>query len=212
MPRSLIARLAVLLALGCSSGLATAGAWEDILKAANENDTEAVVGLVARGMDVNTSDQTGTTLLMIAARNGNEPLLEFLLNNRANALKRNRFGDTAVLLATMSGQLGIVKRLIEYGVPLAGRGWLPLHYAAFSGQIDIARYLLAKGAPIDARAPNGQTALMLAVREGQFAIAKLLVEMGADISAKDGEGTSALDIAVSHGNTAIAELLGKPSE
>jgi ankyrin repeat protein len=185
------------------------GAWEDILRAAEANDTETVAGLVARGMDVNTSDRTGTTLLMIAARNGNESLLEFLLRNKANTLKRNKHGDSAILLAAMGGRLAVVKRLVEYGVPVSGDGWSPLEYGAFAGQSEIVGYLLSKGAPIDAKAPNGQTPLMLAAGEGQIAVVKLLITAGADLVATDPEGRTALNIAESREKKEIAEVLRK---
>ena len=61
------------------AGLAQAGAYDDILGAANRGDSTAVIDLLKRGMDVNTADQSGSTLLMIAARNGSQALLEALL-------------------------------------------------------------------------------------------------------------------------------------
>ena len=77
-------------------GLCRAGAYDDIIAAANNGDTPTVLDLLKRGMDPNTTDRNGSTLLMIAARNGNRALLEALLANRANANRRNQVGDTDV--------------------------------------------------------------------------------------------------------------------
>ena len=186
---------------------ALAGAYEDILVAARDDRTAIVVDLIRRGMDVNTTDRSGTTLLMFAAGNGNEPLLDFLLRNNANILIQNKYGDTAMSVAALKGRLAIVRRLAESGAPIATSGWNPLHYAAFGGHADVAKYLIAEHAPLDARAPNGQTALMLAAETGHLDVVRLLVAAGADKAAKDPGGKTALDLALKAGNTDIADVL-----
>jgi uncharacterized protein len=185
-----------------------AGVYKDILAAARNNRTEVVVDLIRRGMDVNTTDRSGTTLLMFAAGNGNEQLLDFLLKNGANVLIRNRYGDTAIAIAALKGRLGAVRRLAESGAAIDTPGWSPLHYAAFAGRTDIAEYLIGKQAALDAKAPNGRTALMLAARNGHMDVVKLLVAAGANEEIKDPDGKTAFDLAVKAGNTDIANFLG----
>lgn len=204
----------ILLCIATLGGLASpawAGAWEETLKAAEENNTDRVIELVERGMDVNTSDRSGTTLLMIAARNGNDPLVAFLLQHRANSMKKNRFGDSAILLAAMSGRLDSLKQLVGFGVPINGSGWTPLHYAALAGHEEVVKYLLSRGAPVDSRAPNGETPLMLAAREGQLPVVRLLAQAGADLSLVDATGKTAYAIAVAKGKTEVADFLAKPA-
>ncbi len=186
---------------------AFAGAYEDILVAVRNDHTDIVIDLVQRGMDPNTSDRSGTTLAMFAAGNGNEKLMEFLLRNRCNILKQNTYGDTAVGIAALKGQLSIVRRLTDAGADLGGKGWNPLHYAAFNGHGDIARFLIEKKAPIDAWAPNRQTALMLATKNGHLEVVKLLAEANANLELADADDNTALTLAVKTGNTAIADLL-----
>jgi uncharacterized protein len=192
------------LAIGSS---ALAGAYEDILVAARDDRTETVVDLVRRGMDTNTSDRSGTTLLMLAAGNGNEALIEFLLTNGANTLKQNNYGDTAVGIAALRGRLNVVRRLVEAGAAIHSQGWTPLHYAAFTGQKEVAKYLISRQAPLDALAPNGQTALMVAARNGHLDVVKLLVDADADMDLDDPEGNTALGLAIKAGNSDIADYL-----
>lgn len=156
-----------------------AGAYDDILAAANNKDTATVVDLLRRGMDINTADRTGSTLLMIAARTGNQSLLQTLLTNRANVNRRNQFGDSAVMMAALNKRLAAVQILIEHGADLNPDGWTPLHYAVFGGDIDIVALVIAKGGKLDARAPNDQTALMLARRLGHTEILDYLRKEGA---------------------------------
>lgn len=186
---------------------AWAGVYDEILIAARDNRTEQVMDLVRRGMDPNTSDPSGMTLLMFAANNGNMELLDFLLRNRANTMKYNRYGDTALALAALRGHAPIVRRLIEAGADLSGPGWAPLQYAAFAGHADVVRLLLAKKPDLDKRAPNRQTALMLAARNGHQEVVKLLIEADADMDLTDADGQSAMNLARKSGNTEIADYL-----
>lgn len=204
MIKKTIALLGVL--LGLHAGSVFAGAWEEIVKAAEDGKTEVVAQLIERGMDVNTSDRAGNTLLMIAVRNGNEGLAEYLLKNRANPSMRNKYGDSALLMATMAGNLRLVKDLVVAGASVSGKGWQPLHYAAVSNRSEVTDYLLKAGAPIDAKAPNGRTALMLAVQEGHGDIARKLLQQGADASLVDGDGMTAAAIAAAKGKSDLVAL------
>lgn len=173
----------------------SAGVYEDILAAAENNRTEEVISLLRRGVDVNTTDRDGSSLLLIAARTGNVELTEFLLNNRASVRKPNRYGDTPLHLAVSQGHSLVVQKLIVQGAELNPPGWTPLHYAVFGNHLEIARMLLKHGAELEPRAPNGRTALLLSVQLGRTEIAKLLLSAGADRKAKDYDGMDALDIA-----------------
>ena len=101
---------------------AIAGAYEDMISAVNGKDTETVSRLLQRGMDVNTSDSVGNTLLMLAARNGDLPTLEILLRKKANTLKKNSYKDTAILLAAARGHLQCVAALVDAGVRASHSG------------------------------------------------------------------------------------------
>lgn len=191
------------------AGWAHAGAYDDILEAADKNETAAVVDLLKRGMDVNTADRAGTTLLMIAARNGNLGLLQTLLNNRASINRRNQFGDSALLLAAINARFDAAKLLMETGAELNPSGWTPLHYAVFGGNSEILGLLIARGAKLDARAPNGQTALMVAVKLDKLNLVKMLIDADADMDLADYEGVSALQLAKKLGLTEIAAYLRK---
>ncbi|MDP2822263.1 MAG: ankyrin repeat domain-containing protein [Sulfuritalea sp.] len=210
--RRLIATLfATMLVAAVLPSSAWAGAYEDILAAAHRNDTETVADFIRRGMDVNTSDRSGTSLLMIAAGNGNEQLLETLLRNRANILKKNKYGDSAITLAALKGHLPVLRRLIEQGGAerINDPGWGALHYASFGGHADTVRFLISMKASLNAMAPNGQTALILATRNGHLEVVRLLVDAGADVNLADSGGNSALKTAQKSNHSEIADFLKK---
>ena len=113
--------------------LAAAGAYEDMEEALIAGDTAWAIQLINRGMDVNSVDPQGNTLLMQAVRRENMPFVDYLLKRRARLNTRNRNGETALSLAAYKGKLPFVKRLVEAGADVNLYGWSPLVYAAFGG-------------------------------------------------------------------------------
>lgn len=185
----------------------SAGIYDDILQAANQSNTAGVIDLLRRGMDVNTADAGGSTLTMIAARTNNVQLLDFLIQNRANLNRRNRYGDTALMMAALGGHLAIAQRLIAAGAETSNAGWAPLHYAAYGGMNDVLLLLTKSGAALDARAPNGQTALMLAASLGHLEAVRILIDADADMDLQDYDGRSALVLARRNKHTKVVEFL-----
>jgi len=188
---------------------ARAGVYDDILQAANLGETDKVVDLLRRGMDVNTVDPQGNSLLMIAARTNNLALARFLLENRVNPERRNPHGDTALMLSAMLGHKDIVALILDRRPELNHDGWTALHYAAFSGHGDIVAMLLAAGADVNLKAPNLHTALMLAAKNGHLEAVRLLVGARADIAARDPSEGTALDMARKAGHVQITSFLEK---
>jgi ankyrin repeat protein len=190
----------------CSS--VQAAAYEDLLRAAELGDAKAVEQLVARGLDPNTADAKGNTLLMIAAREGHKDVVWALVRRKANANKRNQYGDTALMIASLRGDREIARMLIEFGgAEVKHGGWAPIHYAAFQDRPEMIRYLIAKGADKDALAPNGYTALMLAARSGHDDAARALLHEDVDINVRSPDGQTALRIAKLRKHIGLAELL-----
>ena len=59
--------------------------------------------------------KTGDTLLIQAVKNGNEPIIQFLINNGCNLNIQNYLGNTALHIAFLKNNLNIVNFLIESG-------------------------------------------------------------------------------------------------
>lgn len=211
MMRRLIVSTLLLLAL--LPAAAQAGAYEDLIKAVEQNDVAEVTALLSRGADPNTADADGTTLLMSAARNGNEALIDLLLKMRAKVRGRNRYGDDALLLAAFRGHLDIVRKLVAAGSPIdREEGWPPLAYAAFNGRLEVVRFLLEQEADVDALSDNGTSALMVAARNGHLDVVKLLLKHEADPDIENDAGGTALTWAEAAGNTEIASMMRQAME
>ena len=181
--------------------------FEQAMKAVEAGGTAELKTLLDRGLDVNTTDQDGNTLLMLAGRDGQRELAALLLSRKADVARRNRYGDTAATMASLKGDLSVVMALVEAGADLKSSGWNALHYAAFGGSGDVVKYLIGKGADKNAVAPNGFTPLMLAVREGKFDAAKALLFEDADTKFMNQAGETALLIAEKRQMKEMVELL-----
>lgn len=161
------------------------------------------------GMDPNmVADRVGSGL-MIAAWEGNVPMMELFLARGADVHKTNRLGEQALQLAAWRGHIEAVRWLLDHGAKVNrdGRGWSALHYAVFAGQRDIAQLLMARGADVNARAPNDASVLMMAAREGQEELARVLLDAGADPRLTNDRGDTALTWAMRQGNFRIAKLV-----
>ena len=192
--------------------LANSGAYgqtyDDLLQAAQLGDTKSVERLLDRGLDPNTADAKGNTILMIASRLGYRDLVWSLIRRKASVRKRSPFGDTALMMASLRGDREIARMLVEFGgAELNHDGWAPIHYAAFENHAEVIRYLVAKGADKDALAPNGYNALMFAARGGHLEAAKALLYEDANVRVKGPAGETALQIALKRNHAELAELL-----
>jgi ankyrin repeat protein len=188
---------------------AQAGAYEDMLHAIHIDDERTMVQLLQRGMDVDTVNPKGETLLMLAAREGKPNVVRTLLAARPKLQARNPLGESALMLATILGHTEIARLLLDAGAPVDHGGWTPLIYAAARNRTDIGRLLIAKGASVNAAADNGTTALMMAAREGQLQMLLLLLEHGADAKYVSPHGHSALSLAKDHNHGDIETVLRK---
>jgi len=111
------------------------------------------------------------------------------------------------------GNILAVKALVEDGadpdtsIAYGDNQVTPLMRASGRGRRDIVRYLLSKGAKVNARNADGDTALMEAVKRGFDDIVTLLIAAGADVKARDGRGNTAFSLAAFGAHLEIADVL-----
>ena len=187
--------------------LASAGAFEDLEEAMIRSNAADAISLIKRGVDVNTVDKTGNSLLTQAIRRDIPELFDYLIQRRARLNTRNRNGETALSIAAYTGKLNYVQRLVEAGAEVNSYGWPPLSYAAFNGHLEIVDYLLKHGAEINAKTENGSTALFFAARYGHMEVVKLLLKGNADPGIANENDETAVDWALKSSNTDIEDIL-----
>ncbi len=167
-----------------------------------------------RGLDPDfVGDRIGTGL-MIAAWEGNIPLMELFVSKGADVNKLNNVGEQAIMHAAWRGRREAVDWLLKRGAKInrEPRQWTALHYAAFAGQEEVVDYLVERGADLNARSTNGSTPLMMAVYEGREPMVKKLITLGADRRIRNDYDEGAMDWAFKHNHLGIARLVGSMEE
>ncbi|MBE0632518.1 MAG: ankyrin repeat domain-containing protein, partial [Burkholderia vietnamiensis] len=141
--------------LAVSGLMAAAGAHAESLDAivkAVKFDDIADIGkqLKAGKLDPNTLAPNGDPLLVIAAREKSDKVAAALAATpNVDLEKEDKAGENALMLASLNGDAGLVKLLIDKGAEVSKKGWAPLHYAATNGHDDVVKILLDHDAYID---------------------------------------------------------------
>ena len=159
------------------------------------------------------ADRIGTGL-MIAAWNGDLPMMALLVSRGADVNRANANGERALMHAAWRGQLEAIRWLLARGARINSEPmqWSALHYAVFAGRSEAAALLIEHGADINARSTNGSSVIMMAVYEGHEPLVKQLLEKGADLTLKNDRGEGALDWAFKFKRLGIARMVSKPEE
>ena len=185
-----------------------AGSYEDFFRAAKTDSASTIQDLLVRGFDANTPDPNGQTALILAIREPSPKVVAQLLGwPKTDIEARNSVGESPLMLASLTGQLEWVKKLVAMGADVNKPGWTSLHYAATRGHLAVMDYLLENHAYIDASSPNESTPLMMAALYGTPSAVKLLLEAGADPSIKNALGLTAIDFALRDNRTESADLI-----
>jgi ankyrin repeat protein len=187
---------------------ARADSYVEFFRALQIDNESSVSSLLERGFDPNSVSQTGDIALALAIKEGADKVARRLLAQPGIEIDRaSARGETALMMAAISGRLDWVERLVARGAAVNRPGWTPLHYAASGPDPRIVARLVELGAAIDARSPNDSTPLMLAAGYGDQRNALVLLGLGADPSPRNARGLSAADFARQAGHDPLAEQL-----
>ncbi|XP_062841723.1 ankyrin repeat and SAM domain-containing protein 6-like isoform X2 [Trichomycterus rosablanca] len=97
-----------------------------------------------------------------ALKLGNAQLVKEILEEDSSQVNMaNADGATPLMIASVSGQLGVVQLLVEKNADIDKQdgvhGWTALMQATYHGNKDVVKYLLNQGADVNLKAKNGYT-------------------------------------------------------
>ena len=163
----------------------------------NQHTVKRLVRAGASVVGIGAQSNNGDTPLHVAARNGDDDLLSWLLSDShlfddGDLDERNAADETPLYLATVSGNQHTVKRLVRAGASVVGigaqsnNGDTPLHVAARNGDDDLLSWLLSDShlfddGDLDERNAADETPLYLATVSGNQHTVKRLVRAGASV-------------------------------
>ncbi|KAJ5642154.1 hypothetical protein N7490_006154 [Penicillium lividum] len=170
--------------------------------------------LLEHGADLSLEDEDGQTPLQVAAANGDEEMVKFLLGYQGLESDAKKWTQQAQFYnAVHEGDEATVGLLLEDGIDMTTknvRGEYPLHWAIDHGHLGVASLLLKKGADIDAKDTFGWTALFLACANSNEEMMQFLLDNGADMnigSDKRAGGYTVLSHATAWGKWQLVEML-----
>jgi len=177
--------------------------------AAESNNSELLELLLKHGADVNTADIDGNIALHHAIEyywppNSDNsryvsPVVDTLLEHKADVNKENKYGDTPLCLAVSEGLLEVVNKMLEVygGNPNKGSpAKSPLVAACLTQNVALVDTLLKHGADPNLTWTSCDPystdiyPLFVAVYKGNSDIITKLLNAGADVNGVDSEGIS----------------------
>jgi len=163
---------------------------------------------VMRGLDEAFRKKLLAELLHVACLSGKVEVVKLFLDKGADP-NQNKGRPLSFCSGSAGAPVEAVRLLLERGADANLYEKTPtLIQASDSDRPDVVTLLLEKGAKINARGENGQTALMAALTSGasQDKIVKILLEKGADVHLTNKSGQTALAVACQKGRVGAARL------
>jgi len=161
--------------------------------------------------DVNHRNSNGYVPIIIAGRNGQTAIVQYLLTKGADINRENINGDTALTWASNNQHPETVALLLSQGGEVnhcTKSGATALTLAGAGRSSEVTRLLLAQGANINHQNNNGESALILAAAWGKTENARLLLANSeCNTTLKDREGESAESEARRKGFNDISYLI-----
>ncbi len=213
---------AALLLIGCATSQPLAQQTpvsERVAEVVPAMDESAAANAVApSSTETQTATQSSSTLvdatpqrLILAARYGEETVLNYLLDGGMDVNSRNPYGDTALIAAAGNGRSAIVQQLLARGAKINltnDEAHTALMSAAARGDYQLAHLLIGAGASVDDKNNQGETALFLATQYGHLSTVKVLLNAAANPNLKNtipankpNSGFTPLMYAATHGLT-----------
>jgi ankyrin repeat protein len=160
------------------SSFPTAPVNDSIFEAALSGMRSEVIEMLDKGLDINTRDEDGRTVLMYASYDGHSELIRDLLNRGAKVNLQDVNGRTALMLASSGPFPDAVKLLLDHD--------------ADPNIVDKEEHF---------------SALMYAAAEGQLEVIKILLKYHADPKMKDVDGDDAITFARNNGHAQVVDFL-----
>ncbi len=190
----------------------SARAPAEVLRLAAAAGLTATLGVLLAHTPDFRPDSSGTTALMVAARNGHLGALDLLAAAGAPLHAVDADGWTALHWAAAFGQGAAAARLLALGLSRDARdteGDTPLALALLRGMAESTDALIAAGADPATRARDGWTGFHVAARDARPALLDTLLRRApALLDLRTDDGWTALALAAHNGNAfAAARLL-----
>jgi hypothetical protein len=174
--------------------------------AVSSGSKEAGEYLLNRGFSVDAKSAGGRTPLMAAVLAERPEMVQWLLRQGADPKLKNDDGFMALMLAVTNGGRASVEELAPYHREDLDSAIL---LASLVGQAGVIDALTNYGASVYARMEDGRTLLMLAAQNGHKEAVAMLIDIGASRFATIESGDTAQSLAVAAGHGELVGIIEK---
>ena len=179
---------------------------------ASQPNTKIYDALIKGGADVKQKSQEGASLLLLAIANDKDFALTNYFVAKGLSLKDvDAAGNTAFNYVAKTGNIDLMKALIEKGVKPTNNAMIMAAQGARGGttKLEVYQYLESLNIKPSAVNSNGENVLhAIARKPNQNAIASYLIAKGADVNQADNEGNTPFLLAAAlNKDTATLALL-----
>jgi len=181
-----------------------------LIQASESGNSDSVLLLLNKKVDVNCKGWDGMTPLHYAVQNGKLKTSKILISNGSKVNPLDIDNRSPLLLAVHFNHLEIAEFLIQSGADPNIKdfeGLTPLFYAAAYGDLLLTDMFLFYGGKQKVKDPDGKTPFMVAIWGGYPQIAELLKKYGANINSLDNQGNSSLVLAIQNQDTVCIDSL-----
>jgi ankyrin repeat protein len=170
--------------------------WE-VFSSVEKGDLVALGQCLEAGCSVDLTNDGGATLVSLAAENGFQDIVEFLIERGANPNLGDKYGDVALNRAAAHGHVEIVRFLAEHGalVDSPAIGVSPLLTAAANGHLAVVKYLIEdKRISVNEMSRHMGSPIQAAACNGHLDVVQYLLGRGADPYQRDSMGHDAISM------------------
>lgn len=192
------------------------GAGLLLLVAASLENEKELNEFLELGLSLNTIDNDGNNIFHYAARKGNIPFLEILIDNGVDHRAVNKNGGNAILMASRGARghengLEFYKYLEAKGIAVnvvGDYGRNPLHAIALrTNDVALLDFFIDHGVDINLQDDGGDSPFMNAANSNSLKIVEHLYKKVNQIDAQDKTGKTALAMAINRNTSDVAAFL-----
>ena len=188
--------------------------WTPLFWAVNCGNHDMVKQLLTMNCSVTVVDKEGNTIIhRIAESSRMIGFLDVIIQRGCDIHARNIEGETPLMLAAGEGTCETVEAMLDLGAAInhvsetVVTPLTPLMCAAVCGNHRAAKLLIERGAFLNQKDNEGNTAFLHAVSCGDLTTIRVLINAGCPTSIINNQHHSALHIAAERGHHAVIPLL-----
>lgn len=159
-------------------------------------DLNFLKSLIDSGVDINTKDEHGQTMLHACVRDWHSDVILFAMNNNACVNAQDDFGRSPLHLAAALNAVDATKVLLRHGadpnIETYDDYHTPLHYAAKYNALEALKVLIMYGGCVTSRDYKGRTVCHVGADACSRETTQFLLDIQISYGVFDNEGNSAL--------------------